>query len=1076
MRRLTGWLFSTRFTGFLLLLVAIAMAAATFIENDYGTMTARALVYHAWWFQVALFLLALNFAGNISRYRLWQRDKFGILLFHAAFYLILMGAALTHWIGYEGRMPIREGQSTNRVITDRVYLRAHIDDNREQRRYPDEEMELSAWGRNHLSRTYDFHDKAVYLKLLNYIPLAVKQVVRDVPGGSAWLHVVVSDGHGRQDHYIKKGQIQSILGMGFAFDRKIEGAIQIYKQDGVLKIKSPFDGVYRVMATQQSGAIQGDSVSDLHLRSLYRMKGIDFVISEVIPRAKLVLKPGDKQKNAANPDALALQLRSGNQTKNLTLFGKKSVVSPETLTRINGLNVYLSYGSKSVTLPFSIKLRDFQMTRYPGSKSPSSYASEVTVIDKGKQTDYRIFMNHVLDYGGNRFFQASYFPDERGTILSVNHDFWGTWVSYAGYILMALGMLLTLFSKGSRFWGLNEKLKAIEKRKTATVILLLLSLHALAQQPATGSDSRAHSAVRPPAHSQGSDTALARLFHSDVDRDSLVQAQYIRADKAADFGSLVVQRFDGRMEPINTLATDVLRKVAQRNTFSYRTKTGKILTMTPDQVFLGMHYDPMAWQLIPLIYVPKALQKELAGRLKIYHDHATALAFFDERADYIMRDYVRKAYQKRAADQNKLDKDVIAVDERVNITWSILQGNYLRIFPKPKDPNHTWYTYTDKKADFKGVDSLVQQKLIPSYFDAINRAKQSGDWSTADKILSMIANYQKKIGAAVMPSPQRIKWEIRYNKYNIFFNLMLVYASLGMLLLALSFTALFNKARWVSISLDALTLAIFIAFVLHLGGLALRWYITAHPPWSSGYEATTFIAAITVISGLISTRKDNRFALAMAALVAVILMGIAYGNLMTPQLTNLEPVLKSYWLMIHVAIITSSYGFLGLGSFLGLIVLVIISVRNRHTGKKFDLVVEELSYINEITLTIGLFMLTVGMFLGGVWANESWGRYWGWDPKETWALISVMVYTFVLHSRLIPGLRGFFAFNALSLLAISSLIMTYFGVNYYLSGLHSYAKGDPIPIPIWVYVAAVSVFLLVIVSYLRDKNYQNDVK
>ena len=96
-------------------------------------------------------------------------------------------------------------------------------------------------------------------------------------------------------------------------------------------------------------------------------------------------------------------------------------------------------------------------------------------------------------------------------------------------------------------------------------------------------------------------------------------------------------------------------------------------------------------------------------------------------------------------------------------------------------------------------------------------------------------------------------------------------------------------------------------------------------------------------------------------------------------------------------------------------------------------------------------MLTIGTFLGGVWANESWGRYWGWDPKETWALVSVLVYVFILHMRLIPALAGFYIFNLASLIGIWSIIMTYFGVNYYLSGLHSYAAGDPMPIPSFVY-------------------------
>ncbi|MEH0007993.1 MAG: cytochrome c biogenesis protein CcsA [Flavobacteriales bacterium] len=1064
MKKICGLLFSTRFTGFLLLLLALSMAVATFIENDYGAMTARALVYHAAWFELALFLLALNFAGNIKRYRLWQRDKFPVLLFHLAFYVILLGAALTRWTGYAGRMFIKEGESSNRVITDRVYFRARIDDNRVQRRYPDREMQLSAWGSNRFSQVYPFRDKAVRVELMDYIPLAVAKVVRDVPGGDQLLHIVVSAGGSRRDHYIKRGGVQSISGLVFAFDKQVPGAIQISTHRYALQLQTPFDGVYRIMATQQTGTIRKDQLSDLHLRTLYQIKGIGFVIPEVIPRAKVVLKAGDKRENAADLDVLQLRINSGGQTQYHQLFGKGGRVSPETPIAIDGLNVYLSYGSKSIELPFSIALRDFQMKRYPGSNSPSSYASEITIIDPGRKTDYRIFMNHVLDHRGNRFFQAAYFPDETGTILSVNHDFWGTWISYIGYLLMALGMLLTLFSKGSRFWHLREKLREIDGKRAATAILFFLSLSAFAQLPSKSGD--------PPIDTVRSDSAWVPPFHLNVDRDSLVQAQYIDAEKAAEFGRLVVQRADGRMQPIHTLATDVLRKVYRHNAFSYETQGGGTIDMTPDQVFLGMHYNPMAWQLIPIIYVPDALKRELDHRLKTHGNYATPLAFFDARADYTLLDYVQKAYEKRPAERTAFDQAVIRVDERVNIVWAVFQGRYLKIFPKPADSNHSWYSFTDEKADFQGVDAQVQKRLIPSYFNAITRAKRTGDWTTADRIVSVIDHYQKKVGAAVMPSPERVKWEIRYTQWRIFFELMIAYALLGTLLLISSFAALFKPARWLRGCLHALTLLIFIGFLFHIGGLALRWYITGHPPWSNGYEATVFIAAVAVLSGLIFARRDNRFALAAAALMAVMLMGVAYGNLMSPQLTDLEPVLKSYWLMIHVAVITGSYGFLGLGAFLGLIALVLITIRNPNTGRTFDTTLAELSYINEMTLTIGLFMLTVGTFLGGVWASESWGRYWGWDPKETWALISVMVYTFVLHMRLMPRLNNLFAFHAASLLAVSAIIMTYFGVNYYLSGLHSYAKGDPVPIPIWVYISVGLICVLIAIAYLRHRNYQ----
>lgn len=210
-------------------------------------------------------------------------------------------------------------------------------------------------------------------------------------------------------------------------------------------------------------------------------------------------------------------------------------------------------------------------------------------------------------------------------------------------------------------------------------------------------------------------------------------------------------------------------------------------------------------------------------------------------------------------------------------------------------------------------------------------------------------------------------------------------------------------------------------------------------------------------------------------MVAVIMMGFAHGgSALDPQITPLVPVLKSYWLIVHVAIITSSYGFFGLSMVIAFIVLMFYVLANR---KQYELhrekSIRELTIVSEMSLTIGLFLLTIGTFMGGIWANESWGRYWSWDPKETWAFVSVMVYAFVLHMRLVPGLRGRWAFHTAAMFAVCSVVMTYFGVNYYLSGLHSYAKGDPIPVPLWVYVSLSVMFLLAVISYFKFKKLQN---
>ncbi|MDX1471059.1 MAG: cytochrome c biogenesis protein CcsA, partial [Flavobacteriaceae bacterium] len=209
--------------------------------------------------------------------------------------------------------------------------------------------------------------------------------------------------------------------------------------------------------------------------------------------------------------------------------------------------------------------------------------------------------------------------------------------------------------------------------------------------------------------------------------------------------------------------------------------------------------------------------------------------------------------------------------------------------------------------------------------------------------------------------------------------------------------------------------------------------------------------------------------IAATAFVTAMILMVAHWNWMDPAIANLQPVLDSYWLMIHVAVIVASYGPFTLGMILGITALVLMILTNKKNKVKMGLNIKELTIINEMALTVGLVMLTIGNFLGGMWANESWGRYWGWDPKETWALISIMIYAFVIHMRLVPGLRSRFGFNLASILAFSSIMMTYFGVNFYLSGLHSYASGDQI---LSFQFIAITLAIIGILSFLAYRKYR----
>jgi cytochrome c-type biogenesis protein CcsB len=259
-------------------------------------------------------------------------------------------------------------------------------------------------------------------------------------------------------------------------------------------------------------------------------------------------------------------------------------------------------------------------------------------------------------------------------------------------------------------------------------------------------------------------------------------------------------------------------------------------------------------------------------------------------------------------------------------------------------------------------------------------------------------------------------------------------------------------------------------FILHTAGLLLRWYIAGRAPWSDAYESILFVSWASMGMGLAFSKKSD-MTIAATSFIVSMLLWIAHGNWVDPSVANLQPVLDSYWLMIHVSVIVGSYGPLSVGMILGVVSLILMLLMNKKNKERIEHNIKELTVINELSLTVGLIMLTIGNFLGGQWANESWGRYWGWDPKETWALVSIMIYAFVLHMRLVPGLRGKWIFNFASVVAFGSIMMTYFGVNFYLAGLHSYASGAQVITPAFVYYLVFAVLVLGALSFWRYRIY-----
>ena len=1030
--KILQFLFSTKFMLVLLILFPVAMGIGTFLESWYSTDAARIWIYNAWWFELLMLLLMVNFMGNIKKYNLLSKEKLSVLILHLSFIFILLGAFVTRYIGDEGVMPIRENNVSNTYLSEKTYLTVFVDgteDGVPQRKTLKSYLLLSEHVNNDFTINDDFYSKDFSISYDDYKENVTEGLVLD-PSGERYIKLVEALDGNRQDHYIKEGQVTSIQNILFSFNYYQEGAINITSEAGEYYIESPFDGIYTIMSNQQSAELNKDKKQLLELRSLYQIPGFQFVFPEPALRGVFEIVDAEVTDREVE-DALYLKVNYNGKSKEVSLLGGRGYVNNPKKVTIDDLDFYLSYGSDEVQLPFSIKLNDFIAEKYPGTEnSYSSFKSKVTVEDD-KIFDYDIFMNNILNHKGYRFFQASFDPDEKGTVLSVNDDFWGTFITYAGYLLLFFSMTAIFFVGNTRFKFLAKQLN----KKTSLIFFLLSSTILSAQSL---------------------DANLKTEFI-----DSIISESAISKDHANSFGKIIIQDSGGRMKPANTFSSELLRKVSRSNSYN---------GLNSDQVLVSIMDNPGVWFNAPIVYIKSGQKGDTIKKIIGIDEKikkAPLVSFFDSLGNYKLANNLEKAYLSNVPSQ--IEKDIIELDRRVNLLYSALEGKIMRIFPVPNDINNKWISYPEiSEYSYEGADSLYVNNVLNLYFQTLRVARQDQDYTQSEELLESIKGFQKKYGNKVMPSDFKINSEVVYNKADIFNRLYKWYLFAGLGLLLILIFQIFYDNKFTSHLIKLFESLIITLFVFNTIGLAARWYIAGHAPWSDAYESIIFVAWATVIFGIIFGRKSY-FTLASSTFVASIILSIANMNWLDPSIANLQPVLDSYWLMIHVAVIVGSYGPFAIGMILGIVTLFLTIIATKKNRKIFSRKLEELTIVNELSLTIGLVMLTIGNFLGGMWANESWGRYWGWDPKETWALISIMIYTAVLHLRIIPRLNNKWLFNLMSIISFAAIMMTYFGVNFYLVGLHSYASGDKVITPDFVYYSTVFVFILGLISYFANK-------
>jgi len=683
----------------------------------------------------------------------------------------------------------------------------------------------------------------------------------------------------------------------------------------------------------------------------------------------------------------------------------------------NQLLIESNKGKESKSLPFSLKLVKFSVKRYPGSSSPSSFESHLIVYEDGKTYEKTIAMNNVLDIKGYRFFQASYDEDEKGTILSVNKDRAGTTITYTGYLLLVIGFVVSFFGKQSRFRQLNEQLKEMRislKQAVIPVLLFFIASNLNAQNQASSWE--------------------------------FIRNNRIDAESAKQFGQLPMLSNSGRIEPVNTFSSEILRKLH---------KSESIENLNSDQFLLSVMTFPDAWMKIPFFPVSN---KELAVYYDLSEGTCTFMDAFDKAGNYKFGGKLMEISRKSPAERTRFDKDLLKLDEQINIFYQLIHFQLLNLFPKENDSNHGWYAPGDDLSGFSTTDSLFVSQILSEYVIEIRNATQTGDWSKPQAIVKKISDFQKSKSSGIEINTKKIKTELFYNQINIFRYCKIAYFLLGGCLLIVAFASFLRQQKKWIIPVRLLIAGIILCFLLHSFGIGLRGYISGYAPWSNSYETMVYVSWATVLAGLCFAKRSP-VTLALATVFGGIILFVSGLNWMDPQINPLVPVLKSPWLMFHVAIIVAAYGFAGISCLLGITNLALMiadyrpaldtesseksmELRVKPAMTNLQLHIKELSIINEMSILIGLALLSVGTFLGAIWANESWGRYWGWDPKETWALITMIVYAITVHLRLVKRWNNVWLFNLATVLSFFSVLMTYLGVNYFLSGMHSYGQND----------------------------------
>ena len=643
-------------------------------------------------------------------------------------------------------------------------------------------------------------------------------------------------------------------------------------------------------------------------------------------------------------------------------------------------------GMKEEKLPFSLCLQKFEAKMHDGTNAVADYSSKFTVIDGDDKSEGEVSMNNIYSHRSYRLYQSSYDEDGKGSVLAINADPYGIPVTYTGYALLFISLVWMLFDpKG----GYRKLLKSPLLKKGALMTALILSMGNIQTLHAESATGNLQNAVLP-------------------------------KETAEKFGELHIL-YNDRICPVQTFALDFCKKI-----YGARSYQG----LTAEQVLSGWVFYGNTWANEPFIKI-KSGEMKTAMNLP---DYASLNTFFNrEMGGYTIGQYVQEYYNGQ---QDKFHQQAADIDGKIQIIMELREGVSLKVLPYTFTKNvkatkdhpfikagtTTWFSPVDK------LPQAVEHQhalYIRNVFSLLNGDVKAGNTSRVNEFFVKMKKYQEVSSGNSLPTATQYKAERINNAFP--FATILFMANLTLGFIAIFYTIYrMTKKKEIKVLNIALPILLGVSFLALTFGLALRWIISGNVPMSNGYESMLTVAWFVMLISILMQLRI-RIVMVFGFLISGFFLLVSHINQMDPAIGQMMPVLNSPLLSIHVSIIMMSYALLSLTFICG-----IMGIFMRSHG-------EELQALSRIFLYPALTTMGFGIFIGAIWANVSWGNYWSWDSKETWALITFMIYAVVVHTQSLPVFRKPLVYHIYITLAFLSIAMTYFGVNYFLTGMHSYA-------------------------------------